>query len=561
MLEQVVFVVRNLSLHFLSRKEGSRIEPETDSITLAYALAMAEGQKAQNKRISMLSKISIPFWIVQTSDTKSIVLSAAASTRQELKFSDIKGVTEIRRIVTSQVSQPEDVPKAVVQIETLLGKIDTITVQLANIFKPAPITSVGQFITESDPSARLIRIDMKAESPDALKRTEEFRNATQSAKLRVEAIESLQKVMSEKFGEHLRVLENIIAVETEKWNLRIRTMDERAQQETADLAKNRDNQLYDLREKTKMDLRALTAAFSRSANDLEVFFNEILDNIRETRTRIGQKEDDIEGAVSLFKELAAILPSKIKQSNQPLQVMNDKSDQMLKRFSEINKESENKKISIESNYQSQIKERSQRLEDTKREMEKKMQEVNEVHRRVKGAYEKSKSLIEERIISLQKEYLDLMAWTLENDSIKGLMPLTLLDIEVFVVQYDGGLRQVLTPSLTPESDISLSFRGKPISRELEEALKHSMDDWLSHDPSMKNAFDTACKAGNMLLIPQSSELLSEGLGALIRKRIIQSSDKERFETLWSRYAGKCPKCGTASEAGAKFCQKCGFAFS
>jgi len=554
-------VVRNLSLHFLSRKEGLRTEPEADNITLAVALAMAEGQKAQNKRITLLSKISIPFWIVQTSETKSIVLSAAASTKQDLKFTDIKGVTEIRKIVTSGVSQPEDVPKAVAQIETLLEKTEIITVQLANIFAPGPIASVGQFIVESDPSTRLIRIDMKADSPDALKRTEEFREASQAAKVRVEAIESLQKVTNEKFGEHLRVLENIIAVETERWNLRIKTMEERTHQETVDLGKAKENQLYDLREKNKMDLRALTAAFSRSANDLEVFFNEILESIREARKRIGQKEDDIEGAVSIFKELATNLSSKIPQSDQPLKVMNDKSDNMLKRFSEIVKESENKKIPIEANYQSQIKERNQRLEDTKREMEKKMQEVAELHTRVKEAYERSKRLIEERIISLQKEYLDLMGWTLENDSVKGLMPLTLLDVEVFIVQYNGGSHQVLTPCLSPESDISLSTRGKPISNELDEALKHSMENWLSRDPTMKTAFDTACKAGNMLLTIQSSELLSDGLDALIRKRVIQSTDKERFETLWNSYARRCPKCGTAIEAGAKFCQKCGLAFN
>ena len=557
----MISVVRNLSLHFLSRKEGLRTEPESDSVTLAITLAMAEGQKAQNKRITMLSKISIPFWIVQTSETRSIVISAAASTRQELKFSDMKGLTEIRRIVTSEVSQPDDVPKAVVQIETLLGRVETITAQLANLFTPAPIASVGQFIVESDPSARMIRIDIRADSPDALKRTEEFREVSQSAKLRVEAIESLQKVINEKFGEHLRVLENIIAVETERWNLRIKSMEERAHQETENLAKTRDNQLYDLQEKTKMDLRALTAAFSRSANDLEVFFNEILESIRESRKRIGQKEDDIEGAVSIFKELSANLSSKIKQSNQPLQVMDEKANSMLKRLGEIVKETDSKKLSIEANYQSQIQERNQRLDDTKREMEKKMQEIDELHTRVRDAFDKSKKLVEEHIVLLQREYLDIMAWTLENESVRGLMPLTLLDVEVVIVQYDSGPYQLLTPSFTPESDISLSPRGKPISHELDESLKDSMQNWLSLDPSLKIAFDTACKAGNLLLVPQSLEVLKEGLDVLIRRKLIRSTDKERYEMLWNRYAGKCPKCGTISEAGAKFCQKCGFAFS
>ncbi|MFX1441725.1 MAG: zinc-ribbon domain-containing protein [Promethearchaeota archaeon] len=28
-------------------------------------------------------------------------------------------------------------------------------------------------------------------------------------------------------------------------------------------------------------------------------------------------------------------------------------------------------------------------------------------------------------------------------------------------------------------------------------------------------------------------------------------------TVWSRYSGKCPKCGIGVETGAQFCQKCG----
>jgi hypothetical protein len=106
----------------------------------------------------------------------------------------------------------------------------------------------------------------------------------------------------------------------------------------------------------------------------------------------------------------------------------------------------------------------------------------------------------------------------------------------------------------------MSTRGKSISQELDEALRQSLEEWMRLDPSVKSNFDNACKAGNLLLVSHSAELLMEGLQTLIRRRILQSTDKEKYEALWSKYTGKCPKCGTFTEVGAKFCQKCGFAF-
>jgi hypothetical protein len=554
-------VVRNLALPFLIRKEGSRIEPESDSVMLPVALAFAESRKGKNQRITMLSKVSIPFWVVQTSETKSIVLSTAASTRREFNFSDVKGATEIRRIVTSGVSQAEEVPSTSKKIEDLLGKTDTIVVSLANLFVPAPIASSGQFILELEPSSKPIRLAMKIDSPEALKRTEEFRDAAQAAKLRVEAMESIQKAASEKLGGHLRVLENLIAVETERWNSRVKTMEERTAQESGNLEEMQDKQLYDIREKTKMDLRALTADFSRSASELEAFLNDMIENIRVARTNIGQKEDDIEGAVSIYRELAKNLTTKIQRIDQPIRVMDEKSETMLKKANDIKKEAETRKSSVAAEVQSQAKERSQRLSETKTEMQSKLSELDELYSRVKGACERTDKLIEERILSLQKEYLDLMLMTLDNDSIKGLMPLTHLDIEVFVAKYDDGSYQLITPSYTPESNVTLNTTSRPVNQELDDALTRSLENWLRLDPSVRSNLDSSCLAANLLNAADSLKILDEGLEALVRRRAMQEVEKERFQTLWNRYSGKCPKCGTTCELGAKFCQKCGFAFS
>ncbi|MBY8996996.1 MAG: hypothetical protein KGD60_04645, partial [Candidatus Thorarchaeota archaeon] len=110
-------MVRNLSLNYLYNRVGTRVETEPDSVGLAVALTSAESRKVGNPRIVSLSTVSFPFWIVQTSSTKSILLSAVSGVTQQFQFTDIQGASEIRRIVSSDVSQAEDIPVAVSKIK------------------------------------------------------------------------------------------------------------------------------------------------------------------------------------------------------------------------------------------------------------------------------------------------------------------------------------------------------------------------------------------------------------------------------------------------------------
>ena len=283
-------VVRNLSLNYLYRREGIRVERESDAVCLISALALAESRKGRSPRIASLSRVSFPFWIVQTSSTKSIVLSATSSMSQQFQFTEIKGASEIRRIVSSEVSQAADIPVAVSKIIPLLDRTETHTVELPNVLNPLPLVSVGKYIEASDPNAKSNRIEMRIDSRGALKRPEEFKGISETIKLRIEATEALQALFKEKFGGQYSILENLVTLERTRWNDRIKLMEERTEHEIAGLKKARDDQLYNLREKQKMNLRAMTADFARAANDLEEHFNQISENIRNAKTEIGQKE-------------------------------------------------------------------------------------------------------------------------------------------------------------------------------------------------------------------------------------------------------------------------------
>jgi len=551
-------VVRNLSLNFLYQREGTRIEPESDAVGLVSALASAESQKAGSSRIVSLSRVSFPFWIVQTSSTKSIVLSATSNVSQQFQYSEIKGASEIRRIVSSEVTQAADIPVAVSKITPLLDKAETYTVELGNVINPSPLASVGKYIGALDPNAQPNRIEMRIDSGGALKRTEEFRGISEATQLRIEATEALQALFKEKFGGQYSILENLVTLERTRWNDRIKLMEERTEQEIAGLKTNRDDQLYNLREKQKMSLRAMTADFARAANDMEEHFTQISENIREAKTEIGQKEDDVEGAISIYEDLVSSVRGTIERSNHPIQAMDAKREELERSAAEARKVYEQEKSDAESSLESQIKESQKRIEDTRNEMDQKTQELDELKVNTNTVIEKAYEEVGNKVIKFQQEFLELMSWTLDNDSVQDLAPLTQLDVNTYVAKYENDVYKVLMPHFIPDVGASSSFgTGQSLSREFDDMFTSSIDEWMKSDRSFKDAFERACIEGNVFLDTEGESMLSEGLESLTRRKLLQTSDIERYGTLWFRYMGKCPKCSSPLETGAKFCNNCG----
>lgn len=552
-----VTVVRTLSLNYLYRKEGTRVECESDAVCLVSALASAESQKGGSPRIASLSRVSFPFWIVQTSPTKSIALSATSNVSHRFQFTEIIGASEIRRIVSSEVSQATDIPVAVAKITPLLERTETYTTELANALNPLPFVSVGKYIEAADPNTQSNRIDMRVDSGGALKRSEEFKGISETVKLRIEATEALQALFQEKFGGQYSILENLDTLERTRWNDRIKQMEERSQHEIAGLKKARDDQVYNLREKKKMNLRALIADFARAANDLEEHFTEISESIRKAKTEIGQKEDDVEGAISIYENLANSIRGTIEKSNQPIDAMDAKREELKRRVAESQRAYEQEKTNAESSLESQIKEHQQRIVDTRNDMEQKIQELDELKANANAAIEKAYAAVMNKVTQFQQEFLELMSWTLDNSSIQELAPLTQLDVHTYVARYENDAYKILTPHITDVGTNSSLGTGQSLSKEFDDMLTTSLDEWVKSDCSFKAAFERACLKGNVFLDPKGEKMLSEGLESLNRRSLIHTSDIERYGTLWYRYVGKCPKCSSELEAGAKFCNSCG----
>jgi hypothetical protein len=549
-------VVRNLYLNFLFAKEGTRVKAESESVSLAAALATAESQKEQKTRIVGLSSVSFPFWIVQTSPTKSIALSASSSVITEFQFTEMKGVSEVRRIVSSELSQASDIPTVASKMVPLIENVDHHTANVSGLAEPSFIKVIGNFVLVSSPTAEPNRVEIRSDSNSALKRSEEFKKISESAKLRIESAETLRTLIRENYGAQTTILENITKLEHERGGERIKTMGERTRKEIAKLKKSKENEIYELREKHKMNLRAMTADFARALNELEQFFTGITGDIRKATSQIGQKEADTAGAISVYNNLINSLKGTLANSHQPLNMMDEKKARLERRVAEAQSQFESDKNEVETSLQTEIQELQRRIQATGNETELKTKELEDLNAQVKAAISKSEQSIEKRVLDFQQEFLKLMNWTLENNSVRELAPLTLFDVHTYVVKFDDQSHRVLTPFFLPEDNL-LMQGGQTLSKEFDDAFGPAIDDLLQKDQSFKESFERACTRGNMLLAAEGEAMLVQGLEELLRRRLIQTDDIERLLTVWSRYSGKCPKCGAGVEPGAQFCQRCG----
>jgi len=63
-------MVRQIALEFLFRQTKKKIVPDKDEVALAMAFILAESNRKGKAKLKFLTPVTVPFWIVQTSDTK-----------------------------------------------------------------------------------------------------------------------------------------------------------------------------------------------------------------------------------------------------------------------------------------------------------------------------------------------------------------------------------------------------------------------------------------------------------------------------------------------------------
>jgi len=556
MTRQVLCVVRHLALRFLHQRSRQPTDRPTRDMESVLAFAVAESQKQPKRRMVSFSPIALPFWVVQVSPTSSIVVSGTAQIEQTIDFTEKKRLNDFRRVLTSEIGEPADILRITDRLVEAAESGEKVSQRIAGLIDPQGLKAAGKLVEELEPSDKYNELELRADSQRALSTSENFRRIIEASRLRVDTLEELRRVASEKLMGQLTVLDNITTADRNKWTQRVRQMEDRTRLDTEGLRKKQKDTEYSLREKQKTDLRALTAELARSTSDIERFFGEILEKVRQSRIEIGRRGDDVDGAVTAYHALASELMGTVPRYTDTIKLLNKKCDDLLASTQKLTKDTHGEATQVASSTESEISARGAKLDDLRSEMQKNLDELEDLRRRVGSSADRVLKAVSDSIAVQQEEFLRLMSFAIDNDSIAGLTPLTQLTLSCFAARFDDGSVNIVTPFFVPEDRIGQGFKPMMVSSALDEFLGTSMDSWLKQSPNFKFDLQSACVKGNLFAASDGRMLLSEGLASLERRQLLREGFRETLQRAWESYATSCPRCG-AEVKGAAFCPKCG----
>ncbi|TFG31092.1 zinc-ribbon domain-containing protein [Candidatus Thorarchaeota archaeon] len=548
-------MVRQIALDFLFKKTKTKIIPDTNEAALAMAFILAESNKKGKAKLRFLSQVTIPFWIVQVSDSNSIVLSSIGESSVNIELSEDTATGPVRRILNTEISKFEDIPAGVDKALPLLKTVEPKVHQLRNIQEPELFVVHGQDFEEVDPNAKLNNLELKIDSQLALTISQNFQEVLEGARQRLGTMEQLQKITKERLTDQLKVMENVISSEMARWEKRLKTQEESSALRIEKLQTRLSDKSYRLREKHQKDRRALLAQLTRDTVELERFFNRILDDIKTSRESLVDIE--LEDAIERYRSLTDDLANTVPTYSEVVDSINDLAQAAILSAGDLDSKLAQDIRDEEESVNAQIRDIQQQLEEMREERDAKEREFKNTKSKVQTSIESMDGMVEKRFEDLKNELQQIQRLTLDNDSIKGLAPLTLVHFRTWIATYTTGNPTIFAPILVPEDRIDIPYNHLALDEKLEKFLKKLVNDQLKDSASFVTSFRDACDNSNVLKNPESVKAFKKGIDDLWSRQLLKEGVRERLEPLYTTLAGRCPECKAEISENSKFCPECG----
>jgi peptidoglycan hydrolase CwlO-like protein len=550
-------VVRQIALDFAFREKGKKLVVEDEDVGLAMVVALAESNRKAKSKITQIAPVAFPYWIVQVSDTDSILLSAIGESSVTLELSENTAIGPVRRIISNETSEIKDIPEAIEKALPLLREIEPRVHHIKNLQQPGIIVAQGKRYVEVDPNADLNTLEMKLDSQTALSVSEKFQVLVEDAATRLDNIEELHRLTKEKLTDRLNALENVIAAELARWEKRYGTQEQSSELKMESLNDRLSDKIYRIKDRRKKDEKTLVADFVRETTELERFFTKIIEDIKVTRGDMAAKAVDIQEAVDLYRSLIDGLTATVRTFDDVADSLRDYADASLQKALDYDDGVAAKIREEEESTDTQISELQSKMVDLKKEMDEKNAELKEMKRTVTEAVDRIDGLVEKRLEDLQIELQNISHLTFDNNSIRDLAPLTLVNIMTYVVTYNKGKPLVIPPMLIPKERFGLPFEHEPLDSDLDTFIQNSVKKLNKDSPSFKAALEKACATGNVFQNPESAKVFKSGIDRLWTRQLLKEGVKETLKPLFTKLVGKCHKCGADIGTSGKFCPECG----
>lgn len=548
-------MVRQITLDFLFQEKGNKLVVDTEEASLAMAFILAESNKKGNANLKFLSPVSVPFWIVQISDTNSIVLSAIGESSMKMELSEDTATGPVRRILSTEIARFEDIPPGVEKAIPLLRNVEPKIHQIRNVQEPDLFVAQGYRVREVDPNEDLNPLELKIDSQLALTVSEDFQQLIEGGRQRLGTMEGLQKITKEKLTDQLAVMENVITAEMGRWEKRLSTQEDSSKLRIEQLQDRLSEKAYSLKDKHQKDRKTILAEFVRDSYEIERFFSQVIDDIKSTRESLNQLE--LEEAIQKYKILVDDLSMTVPTYTDVIGSLDDLAEASTGRAGDLEFKLGEDIRREEENVDSQTKTIQGKVEEMREEMNAKELELKTKQKQVAEAIERMDSIVEKRVDSLRGELEKIQKLTLENDSIKGLTPLTLVYIQTWVATYTAGKPAVFAPILMPEDRINLPYAHQPLDAGLEAFIRKTVNKQMKDSGSFKTSFRSACDSGNILQIPESIKSFNKGIDDIFKRQLLKEGVRDKLEPHYTKLVGKCPECKAEITTNSKFCQECG----
>lgn len=548
-------MVRQIALDFLFKQTKTKIVPDKDEAARAMAFILAESNRKGKAKLKFLTPITVPFWIVQTSDTNSIVLSSIGESSVALELSEDTATGPVRRILNTEIARFEDIPAGVDKALPLLKAIEPKVHHLRNIQETDLFVAHNKQYVEVDPNDKLNSLELKIDAQLALTISQDFQAVLESARKRQGTMVELQKITKERLTDQLKVMENVVSVEMTRWDKRLKTHEESSVLKVEKIQTRMGDRVYRFKDKYQKDRRALLAQFTRDTVEIERFFNRILDDIKTTREGLPALE--LEDAIVKYRALVDDLADIVPKYTDVIDSIDDLAEASTLSIGDLDEKLEQKVRNEEDSVNSQTRSIQVKIEDMREERDAKEKEFRAIKNRVHTSVESMDGLVEKRVDDLTLELQSVQKLALENDSIRGLAPLTLLHIKAWVATYNIGKPVVFAPIMMPEDRVGLPFKHQPLDEKLEEYIRKLVNKQLKDSASFKISFRQACDDGNILKNPETVKPFMKGMKDMWTRQLLKEGVRERLEPLYTKLVGRCPECKAEITSKSKFCPECG----
>lgn len=549
-------MVRSLRLPFALKKSDSGLDAASQSESTVVAMAMTE-PSIEEEMSYALARIPIPFWCVQISEHESILLSAIADEPQVFEFTNDKELGAIKRIVGSEIDSWQTIPEATERILPLLGSIEKEVKYLKGLIDPAVFLPVGNHFSLQEEQKDREVLNEIIDSHTALDASEQFQAILDSRKTRLQSMQEIQQLIDKKLETETTKLNNLIEKEQERTDERTRNLREIVDMEISMLEEKKADQLEQLEQEETMELRALVAEFARSTNDLKNFFSqEILEEIRSQRGKIGRSKADVESATSHFDELAEYLANNVPKYEKAVSELKSEAEELRSREKEIKESYQDKRNELQEEINVQIRNHQHRIVEFELERDQTENELLEARIRLEQASESLTQEVEERVQQLREELKIIEKYAFKSVNIPGLAPLTKLNVHVFLHNRNDTL-EIMTPCIIPKEGVTLDLECEKANQGLSSFLKELISNRSDSSMSFANELDRACISENIFLASEMRETIEKGVDELHQSGLLESHRKSTLTKRFSIRAKKCPYCGAELGDSVRFCGECG----